>query len=96
MVGVDRSDNDTGSERSGRVERATSVVDAEELGNKESDSNTNWGDEGAAVLLGSKHEDGEDEHSGEEHLTARLKKPPLILKKTQAFTAREKPKQREM
>lgn len=54
--------------RSGRVQTAAGEVHANQLGNKQRETNTNRGNKGSSVLLGSQHEDGKDKLSGQEHL----------------------------
>ena len=42
-------------------------VDASEFGDEEGEADADGGEEGALVLLGGEHEDGEDKLGGEEH-----------------------------
>ena len=56
------------SERSGRVQTATSEVDTDQLSNEQSKTDTDRGNERCSVLLGSKHEDREDKLRSQEHL----------------------------
>lgn len=51
-----------------RIERATGEVDSDELGDEKRETDADRGDERALMLLGRKHEDGEDQFGGEEHL----------------------------
>lgn len=60
--------DDGGAERTGRVERATGVVDGEHLADEESESDTDRRDEGGTVLEAGKEENGRDKHEGHEEL----------------------------
>lgn len=43
------------------------IVDAGQLGDEKCEADADGGEESAFVLLGGKHEDGEDELGGQEH-----------------------------
>lgn len=60
--------NDTRSQTSGRIQTSTCVIDTTHLSDEEGEADAHGGDEGGAVLLGSKHEYGEDELEGQNSL----------------------------
>jgi len=58
----------SGAEGSRRVNAATGVIYAHELGDEQRKSNADRSNKRAFVLLGSKHENGEDQLRCQEHL----------------------------
>lgn len=68
VVAGERAVHDGRAERTSGVERATGVVDRERLADEERKTDSERSDEGGTVLLNGKHEDGEDQHRGHEHL----------------------------
>lgn len=57
-----------GPEAPGRVQTAAGIEDSDQFGDKQCKADTDRGEEGGFVLFGCEHEDGDDEHRGEEHL----------------------------
>lgn len=60
--------NDTRSQTPGRIQTSTRVVYTAHLSDEEGETDADRGDEGGAVLLGSKHENGEDQLEGQNGL----------------------------
>lgn len=68
MFAIKGASHNTGTKTSRRIERASSVEDADHLSNEESQSNADWCNESSFMLLLGKHENGEDEFSCQECL----------------------------
>lgn len=68
MISWEVTRNGARSETSRWVETASGEEDAHHLSNKETESNSDGCQKGGFMLLSRKHEDGEYEETGEEHL----------------------------
>ena len=60
--------HDAGAERADGVQAAAGVVDAQELGDEQAETDADGGEEGGFGFLGREHEDRDDQEGGEEHL----------------------------
>ena len=68
MIAVEVSIHNSWAEGARWIQAASRKVDTDELGYEERQTDADGGDKSAFVLLGSEHEDGENEFGSEEHL----------------------------
>ena len=67
MVAGEVAGDNAGPKAPGWVQTAASVEDSDQFGDEECEADADGGEEGGFVLFGCEHEDGDDEHRGEEH-----------------------------
>lgn len=68
VLGVELARDDAGTDAAGWVQRASSVVDANQLGNEESQTDTDGSNKGGTMLLLCQHENGKDKLCSHERL----------------------------